>query len=196
MYKWRHSDETTRCEIMRTRKLRELPWHYPPHFDGEGLYILTAANFEHTPIIGMFYERISRFSQLLLDTVLDVAEVKAWCVLPNHYHILVELSDLVAIVKVLGHIHGVTSFEWNKEDGVKGRKCWHGVCDRKIRNANHYYATLNYIHNNPVKHGCVEKWPDWQFSSARQFLEESGREQALSIWTQYPLFDYGKGWDD
>ena len=196
MYKWRHSNATIHCEIMRTRKMGELPWHYPPHNDGEGLYMLTAANFEHTHIIGVSHERMLRFSQLLLNDVAEVAEIKAWCVLPNHYHILVDLSDLLVVIKILGHLHGATSFEWNKEDGVRGRKCWHGVADRKIRSDSHYYATLNYIHNNPVKHRYVKKWMEWPYSSARQFLKESGRDQALSIWTQYPLFDYGKGWDD
>ena len=131
-----------------------------------------------------------------MDSVSDVAVIKVWCVFPNHYHLLVELSDLVAMVKELGHIHGVSSFEWNKEDNTKGRKCWHGVSDRKIRNANHYYATLNYIHNSLLKHNWGGKWQDWPYSSARQFLKESEKEQALSIWTQYPLFDYGKEWDD
>ena len=118
------------------------------------------------------------------------------CVLPNHYHLLIKTAELKETLIELGRLHGRTAFEWNKKDNMAGRKCWHRVADRKIRNSDHYYATLNYIHNNPVKHGYVDKWDKWFFSSAKQFLKEVGREQALKIWIQYPLFDYGKGWDD
>ena len=131
-----------------------------------------------------------------MDTLSDAGEIKAWAVLPNHYHLLISVSNLKNAIGALGKLHGVTSRRWNKEENEQGRKCWHRVADRKIRNANHYYATLNYIHHNPVKHNLVKKWDEWHFSSAEQFLQDAGRDQALKIWTHYPVFDYGKGWDD
>ena len=54
---------------------------------------------------------------------------------------------------------------------------------------------MNYIHHNPVHHGYVEKWQDWIWSSAAKFLESAGRERAAQIWRDYPILDYGKGWD-
>jgi putative transposase len=39
------------------------------------------------------------------------------------------------------------------------------------------------------------KWTDWPFSSAAEYIEYLGREQALKFWQSYPLFDYGKNWD-
>jgi len=54
---------------------------------------------------------------------------------------------------------------------------------------------VNYIHHNPVHHGYVEKWQDWPWSSATDFIERVGRETALKIWREYPVFDYGKTWD-
>ena len=60
----------------------------------------------------------------------------------------------------------------------------------------HFWATVNYIHHNPVKHGYVEKWDEWPYSSAVDYLREIGREEATAVWKSYPLLDYGKGWDD
>jgi putative transposase len=34
------------------------------------------------------------------------------------------------------------------------------------------------------------------FSSAQQFLESVGREEAERVWREYPVLDYGRGWDD
>lgn len=65
-----------------------------------------------------------------------------------------------------------------------------------MKSERHVWATLNYIHNNPVKHGYVERWQDWPFSGAKQFIEKYGREKTLEIWREYPVLDYGTGRDD
>ncbi len=195
MYEWRKKTDKERVETIKVRKQRKLPWHSPPHFNGEGLYHLTAAVYEHKKIINKDYKRISDFSNELLSLLSDMGEVKSWCVLPNHYHILISLKDLKSVTKELGKLHGRTSYKWNKEENLQGRQCWCKVSDRKIRSDKHHYATLNYIHHNPVKHGYVKKWDEWDFSSAKQYLEEVGRDQALKIWSQYPLFNYGDKWD-
>ncbi len=65
-----------------------------------------------------------------------------------------------------------------------------------MRSERHFWATLNYVHNNPVRHGYVERCQDWPFSSAREFLEQMGRKEAERIWREYPVLNYGEGWDD
>jgi putative transposase len=54
---------------------------------------------------------------------------------------------------------------------------------------------VNYIHNNPVRHGYVEKWQDWPWSSAMEFLDSMGRDEAMRIWKEYPIRNFGKKWD-
>ena len=96
----------------------------------------------------------------------------------------------------IGQLHGRTSFEWNGQDNTRGRKVWYRCVERSMRNERHRWATLNYIHNNPVHHGYVQRWQDWPFGSAIEYLEHVGAEQAGEIWRKYPVLDYGKGWDD
>jgi putative transposase len=137
---------------------------------------------------------MAEFSELLLDAL--PSPPAAWCVLPNHYHVLIRLADIKDAVSRLGKLHGSTSFRWNAEEDARGRKVWHSVSDRGMRNGDHFWATVNYIHHNPVRHGYADRWTDWLFSSAGDYLEEVGREQAVEIWRRFPLCDYGKGWDD
>jgi len=68
--------------------------------------------------------------------------------------------------------------------------------DRYMRSKRHKWATLNYVHHNPVKQGYVEKWNEWPWSSATAYLDSIGKEAAANIWEEYPILDYGKGWDD
>ena len=41
------------------------------------------------------------------------------------------------------------------------------IFDRYTRNEKHFYKTIEYIENNPVKAGLCEKPSDWPFSGAR-----------------------------
>lgn len=104
--------------------------------------------------------------------------------------------DLRETISALGKLHGRTSHAWNGEDSMRGRKVWSPPADRLIRNEAHFWATMNYIHHNPIKHGHAQKWHDWPFSSAIQFLEMTGKEESARIWQSYPILNYGAGWDD
>ena len=64
-----------------------------------------------------------------------------------------------------------------------------------MKSERHFWATVNYVLHNAVRHGYVERWQDWPYSSAAQYLAEVGREEVEHRWHQYPLLDYGADWD-
>jgi putative transposase len=107
----------------------------------------------------------------------------------------VQIGDIKAFHVQMGRLHGRTSWKMNQEDHSRGRQVWYGCEDRCMRSEAHYYTTLNYIHNNPVKHGYVKKWQEWPFSSIHGYLEVKGREWLLDLWLQYPVHHYGDKWD-
>lgn len=198
MYDYRRMTSEERERVTQYRRLRHLPLHSPPHWamGFSGQYLITAACFEHAPIIGENAERLSECEgQMLAACKIHSSKIYAWCVLPNHYHVLVGSRRIKSLCRELGRFHGQSSFKWNGEDNQRGRKVWFRSFDREIRSEAHFWATLNYIHHNPIHHGHVEKWQDWIWSSAARFLESIGRERAAQIWRDYPILDYGKGWD-
>jgi len=197
MYNWRHMNEAQRAETLRVRKQLGRPWHGPPHGFEKHWRHLSAACYEHRPILGASAERLEAFEKDLLCALAPVSEgVSAWCVLPNHYHLLLQCMNLAAVRKALGALHGRTSHDWNAEDHAHGRTCWHRCLPKPVKSESHRWATLNYIHHNPVHHGYAQRWQEWPFSSAGQYLEAVGREFAEKMWKEYPLLDYGRGWDD
>lgn len=124
------------------------------------------------------------------------AACSAWCILSNHYHVLVRIDAMKDFAQGLGQLHGRTSFTWNREDGARGRRVWHRCSDRVMRSEAHFWTTVNYIHNNPVKHGYVKKWQAWAFSSVHWYLATKGRDWMASLWREYPVLNYGAGWDE
>lgn len=191
--------ERMRHDVFELRRLQNRPWHSPPHWrsDRTDRYLFTAACYEHLPVIGTSPQRMADLEIQLISTLDSCSEqLHAWVILPNHYHFLVTTQEPLDLLAALGKLHGRTSFQWNGEDRRRGRKVWCHATETAIKSERHFWATLNYIHHNPVKHGFAEKWQDWPFSSARSFLEKSGRTEALWLWKEYPVEEYGNGWDD
>ena len=197
MYAWRNMTDEQRQEALRLRKARGYPMHSPPHLIGPGTFHLTAANFEHQVILGRSLHRLAAFEAELVELLGELCEhIYAHCVLPNHWHALVATPSLEDVLHLIGKLHGRSSHAWNRCDSCPGRKCWHRCTDRRMRSQRHRLATLNYIHHNPVRHACCELWQEWPFGSAASFLERIGREEATRLWQEYPLHDFGQGWDD
>ena len=65
-----------------------------------------------------------------------------------------------------------------------------------MKSEHHFWVSLNYVLYNAVRHGYVEHWEDWPYSNAARYLESVGREEAEQRWYEYPVLDYGSGWDD
>lgn len=196
-YRWRKMTEEQREQARKYRKENHLPFHSPAHYEGDcGLYLITAACFEHKPIIGLSAQRMAAFESSLVAFLKDAStSVFAWTILPNHYHALVECQPVAELLKGLGQLHGKMSYTWNGEEELRGRKVWFNTTETVMKSERHFWATMNYILHNAVKHRYVARWTDWPYCSAREYLESVGREQALRTWQEYPLLDYGNDWD-
>jgi putative transposase len=197
MYRWRRMTSAQRKVALEHRQKHRLPWHSPPHYAGDSeLYLVTAACYEHRQVIGVSPERMADFeAELVKITTATSKQVFAWNVLPNHYHVLVHELNIKGLLKTLGQLHGRTSFYWNGEENCRGRQVWHRAAETEIKSERHFWATLNYVLHNAVHHGYTERWQDWPYSNAGQYLEEVGREEAERRWREYPVLDYGKDWD-
>lgn len=132
----------------------------------------------------------------LLDAVENAgATIYAWTILPNHYHLLLHVRRVKALLKIIGQTHGRTSFEWNGEEDRRGRQVWCNTAETVMKSERHFWASFVYVLHNAVKHGYVNRWQDWPYCNARQFIEENGREYAVQLWREYPIDTYGADWD-
>ena len=197
MYEYRKLTPEQRAELVRQRLKRGYPPHDPPHpIRDQPFYLLTATCYEHTCHMQPDGRR-----QQVLDAAFEQfmqrgMEVCGWVVLPNHYHLLVHVTDLDALGGAFRMIHGPTSRQWNQQEGTPGRKVWYRFSDRAIRSDRHYYTTLNYIHYNPVRHGWAQSPYDCPESSVHWYLAHQGRQWLRDLWSRYSVRDYGLGWDD
>jgi putative transposase len=192
MYDWRKFTTEEKRKVLQIRMDRSYPAHELPHFyDGcSGFFTITGTNYLHQKIVGKSSERMTDFSIKLKDVVEETDfKIHAYCLLPNHYHLLIEGTGVERLRTSLGKLHGRSSFYWNAEDGARGRKVWYRVYDDLVHSQRHFYTSLNYIHYNPLKDGYCNRMSAWPWSSARTFLQEVGLERATELWKTYPPKD-------
>ncbi|WP_319549579.1 transposase [Desulfogranum marinum] len=94
----------------------------------------------------------------------------AWCIMPNHVHLLIE--PCAALGKIVQSWKSYTA-RWamqhnaELELGVPGKSLWmREYWDRYIRDEQHFRDVIRYIHYNPVKAQLCVTPEQWLWSSA------------------------------
>ena len=90
----------------------------------------------------------------------------AWCIMPNHVHVLIETFPGYPLHNVVHSWKSFTALQANRLLGRQGSFWARDYYDRYIRNDAHLAQTIVYIEQNPVKAGLVPVAEAWPFSSA------------------------------
>lgn len=112
--------------------------------------------------------------QKLMDGHMSSYKLIAWCIMPNHVHVMIKLNPGSIMAEIVQQWKGASSFEINKALARTGRLWQRDYHDRYIRDMDHFHDSLAYIHNNPVKAGLCEKPDDWPFSSVGRSWNPNG----------------------
>jgi putative transposase len=91
----------------------------------------------------------------------------AWCVMPNHVHVLFQTFEGHPIGRVVHSWKTFTAREINKLRGQSGQVWQDDFFDTFMRKDEHQAAVALYIERNPVSAGLVPKATDWSWSSSR-----------------------------
>jgi putative DNA methylase len=90
----------------------------------------------------------------------------AWCVMPNHVHVLAEIRAGNRLDRVVHSWKSFTAKAANRLLRRAGRFWAPEYFDRYMRDDSHLAATRAYIEGNPVTAGLCRDACDWRFSSA------------------------------
>jgi len=93
-------------------------------------------------------------------------DLHAWCVMPNHVHVLVTTGEELLLSEIVVGWKRFTARAINRIAARAGAVWARDHFDRYIRDNDHFVATKHYIENNPVKAGLVSEPRDWPYSSA------------------------------
>jgi putative transposase len=96
-------------------------------------------------------------------------EVWAYCLMPNHVHIVLTPSDEGGLWRTLGELHRRYTGFVNARRRTTGH-LWQGRFGSVAMDEAHFVTALRYVALNPVRARLVERAEDWRWSSTRAHL--------------------------
>jgi REP element-mobilizing transposase RayT len=92
--------------------------------------------------------------------------LRAWVLMPNHVHLVVDVQD-TPLSRLVQRWKGGTAREANLILGRRGAFWQEDYFDTKIRDAAHMSRAIRYVEENPTKAKLVGDHREWPWSSAR-----------------------------
>ena len=168
--------------------------HHPPHvYLDDTWYLITASTVNHGPVLSGTHAKALFRRELRKLIVQFGMKLRAWVVLDDHYHLLLKTDQGRDLAIFTARLHGSTSRQLNLRHETPGRQVWHNYWDTCVRDEEGLWMRFNYIHQNPVKHGYVQRMKDWGFSSYRFYVRTKGREWLTDCEARYPVADWLEG---
>jgi len=128
---------------------------------------------------------LNRFKEYLSEWV----DVHAYCLMPNHFHFLIEIQSLEEhqrpqLERQFRNFFISYAKAINKAYDRTGSLFQYKFKRKLINTEPQYALNIAYIHYNPVKAQLCERCEDWRYSSFQTFLSQSPtlvqREKVLS----------------
>jgi len=117
--------------------------------------------------------------------------VWAYCLMPNHVHLILVPNDEGGLRRALGETHRRYSRRINMREGWRGY-LWQGRFASVATDEAHLLACARYVELNPVRAGLAARPQQWLWSSARAHL--AGQDDELV--SVGPLLDRVPDWAD
>ncbi len=144
-----------------------MPYRAP--FEADAYYHVYNRGNNRQPI---FFERenyLYFLRQLKKYLVAEGEEIIAYCLMPNHYHLLIHIGaqDFGKSIQPLALSYTKAI---NKRYGRTGTLFQGRFQAGRVDREEYLLHLSRYIHANPVMAGLVDKPEDWEFSSYRDYI--------------------------
>jgi putative transposase len=157
--------------------------HAPVHRLGtDGIFMVTGATLYKQHLFNG-----TKRLDILEGSLLSLAkqylwQLEAWAAFTNHYHMIARGSDSKHLGLFLNHLHSESARKLNELDATAGREVWYNFWDTKLTYEKSYLARLNYVHQNPVKHGLVVAANQYPWCSAAWFERTASPSAVKTIY--------------
>ncbi len=143
---------------------------------GYSCYFITSSAFQKQNLF-----QSERMARLFVEVLVHYRSqgkylLHEFVLMPDHFHLL--LSPALTLERAMQLIKGGFSFREKKELGFGGEIWQKSFYDRRVRDADEYFAFREYLYQNPVKQRLVAAAGDYAYSSVK--LELDGIPQQLN----------------
>ncbi len=103
-------------------------------------------------------------------------EIWAYCLMPNHVHVIIVPSDEDGLRKTFADLHRRYTARINARLQITGY-LWQGRYGSVVMDEDHLLDAIRYVSLNPVRAGLVQQAEEWAWSSVRAHL--SGQDDGI-----------------
>ena len=130
------------------------------------------------------------FLNLVSKYLLPIADIYAYCLLENHFHILLKIKEQSEISNNKLHLHFSNLFNSysksiNKKYNREGSLFKERYKRKRITDEKYLIQNIIYIHLNPMKHGFVDDFSKYSHSSYNAVISDRAtklkREDVLGL---------------
>jgi putative transposase len=126
---------------------------------------VTARGVDDTAIFPSDFDRYAMLALLRKVTKEVEWDVRCWCLMTTHYHMLVVVPEEISRVSwALQKLHSVYAREFNARHGRRGHVFGERFADTCVETDPHGRNTIAYILDNPVRAGLVGHHEEWNWS--------------------------------
>ena len=118
-------------------------------------------------------------------------EVWAYCLMPNHVHLVVKPETENGLRQFFGEAHRHYTRRINFREGWRGY-LWQGRFQSFVMDEKHLIAAVRYVEMNPVRAGLTRTASEWIWSSARAYLAGIN-DKLVSV---APMLDRINNWSE
>jgi putative transposase len=144
---------------------------------GYSCYFITASTFQKRNIL-----QSDRMASLLVDVLFhyraqEKYRLHEFVVMPDHFHLLITPRE--SLERAMQLIKGGFSFRAKRELGFMHEIWQSSFYDRRVRDAEEYFAFREYIRQNAPKRRLTIRAEDYRYCSAWPGLVLDGAPQRL-----------------
>lgn len=112
-----------------------------------------------------FIDLVSRYARK------EDARIYHWCLMHNHYHVLLEIPDPLYLSKIVGGWQQVYAVKYHNRHRTAGRLFQSRFKCQAVDKELYLMACGRYIEQNPIRADLCEHAWEWSWSSAGFYVE-------------------------
>ena len=137
-----------------------------------------------------------------------VADTYAYCLMPNHFHLLVRIKEAEMLLPAFPKFQTLEMLEgsnfiskqfsnlfssytqaFNKMHGRRGSLFMKNFKRKEIHVDKYFGNAIAYVHLNAIKHGFIKEVGDWQWTSYHHYLHQ----QPYQLLNRQPVLEWFGG---
>jgi putative transposase len=132
--------------------------------------------------------------EVFLATLVEAGRLVRWsclayCLMPNHFHLLIARVDAAGLSSGMQFLNGTYATRYNLAHERTGHVFQGRFHDELVRRHEHLLESIRYIALNPVRAGLVSRAERWKWSSHSAIAGIGSRQEWLHERGVLGLFD-------